>query len=156
MIEENMKKWHLHLKGQLPGGLDELIDEDCVFYSPVVFTAQKGKALTKMYLNAAGGTFNDDKGKDKGKDSAKNGPEPQATLAKMPKSKFRYSKEIMSGNQAVLEFESEVDGKYVNGVDILTWNDAGKIVEFKVMIRPLQAVNAMHQQMGEMLEKMKG
>ena len=61
MIEENMKKWHLHLKGQLPGGLDELIDEDCVFYSPVVFTAQKGKALTKMYLNAAGGTFNDDK-----------------------------------------------------------------------------------------------
>lgn len=48
MIEENMKKWHLHLKGQLPGGLDELIDEDCVFYSPVVFTAQKGKALTKM------------------------------------------------------------------------------------------------------------
>ena len=74
----------------------------------------------------------------------------------MPKSKFRYSKEIMSGNQAVLEFESEVDGKYVNGVDILTWNDAGKIVEFKVMIRPLQAVNAMHQQMGEMLEKMKG
>ena len=63
MIEENMKKWHLHLKGQLPGGLDELIDEDCVFYSPVVFTAQKGKALTKMYLNAAGGTFNDDKGK---------------------------------------------------------------------------------------------
>ena len=108
------------------------------------------------YLNAAGGTFNDDKGKDKDKDSAKNDSEPQATLANMPKSKFRYSKEIMSGNQAVLEFESEVDGKYVNGVDILTWNDAGKIVEFKVMIRPLQAVNAMHQQMGEMLEKMKG
>jgi len=152
MIEENMKKWHLHLKGQLPGGLDELIDEDCVFYSPVVFTAQKGKALTKMYLNAAGGTFNDDK--DKG--SAKNDSKPQSTLAKMPKSKFRYSKEIMSGSQAMLEFESEVDGKYVNGVDILTWNDAGKIVEFKVMIRPLQAVNAMHQQMGEMLEKMKG
>tara|TARA_B110000091_G_scaffold51483_1_gene56651 strand:- start:2947 stop:3417 length:471 start_codon:yes stop_codon:yes gene_type:complete len=156
MIEENMKKWHLHLKGQLPGGLDELIDEDCVFYSPVVFTAQKGKALTKMYLNAAAVRINDDKGKDKDKDSAKNDSEPQATLANMPKSKFRYSKEIMSGNQAVLEFESEVDGKYVNGVDILTWNDAGKIVEFKVMIRPLQAVNAMHQQMGEMLEKMKG
>jgi hypothetical protein len=152
MIEENMRKWHLHLKGQLPGGLDELIDEDCVFYSPVVFTAQKGKALTKMYLNAAGGTFNGDKSKD----VAKNKSEPPATLEKMPKSKFRYSKEIMSGNQAVLEFESEVDGKYVNGVDILTWNDAGKIVEFKVMIRPLQAVNAMHQQMGEMLEKMKG
>lgn len=146
MIEENMKKWHLHLKGQLPGGLDELIDDDCIFYSPVVFTAQKGKALTQMYLNAAGGTFSGDKKK----------PKEGATLSKMPESKFRYSKEIMSGNQAMLEFESEVDGKYVNGVDILTWNDAGKITEFKVMIRPLQAVNAMHQQMAEMLEKMKG
>ena len=146
MIEENMKKWHLHLKGQLPGGLDELLDEDCVFYSPVVFTAQKGKALTKMYLNAAGSTFSGDK-KD---DDAKAEP----TLSKMPESKFKYSKEIMSGNQAVLEFESEVDGKYINGVDILTWNDAGKITEFKVMIRPLQAVNAMHQQMAAMLEKM--
>jgi hypothetical protein len=61
---------------------------------------------------------------------------------------------VLSGNHAVLEFESEVDGKYVNGVDIITCNDEGKIIEFKVMIRPLQAVNAMHQQMKAMLEKM--
>ena len=58
--------------------------------------------------------------------------------------------------QVVLEFETEVGGKYVNGVDIITWNDEGRIIEFKVMIRPLQAVNLMHQQMAAMLEKMNG
>ena len=54
----------------------------------------------------------------------------------------------------VLEFESEIEGKYINGVDIISWNDEGKISEFKVMIRPLQAINMMHEQMRKMLEKM--
>jgi hypothetical protein len=60
----------------------------------------------------------------------------------------------MSGNQAILEFETQMDGKYVNGVDIITCNDEGRIIEFKVMIRPLQAVNTVHAQMGAMLKKM--
>ncbi len=138
MIEAVMKKWHLHLQGELDGGLDELLADDVEFYSPIVFTAQKGKDLTKMYLTAAGNTFS-------------GGIENENGTAF---SKFRYAKEVLSGNHAVLEFESEVDGKYVNGVDIITCNDEGKITEFKVMIRPLQAVNAMHQQMKAMLEKM--
>ena len=139
MIEQVMKKWHLYIKGELAGGLDELLADDVEFYSPIVFTAQKGKDLTKMYLAAAGNTFSAGE-KEKQDDAAV--------------SNFRYAKEVMSGNCAVLEFESEVDGKYVNGVDIITCNDEGKITEFKVMIRPLQAVNAMHQQMKAMLEKM--
>lgn len=139
MIEEVMKKWHLFIKGELPGGLDELLADDVEFYSPIVFTAQKGKDLTKMYLAAAGNTFSG---------GAKEKQEGAAV------SNFKYAKEVMSGNHAVLEFESEVDGKYINGVDIITCNDEGKIIEFKVMIRPLQAVNAMHQQMKAMLEKM--
>jgi len=61
---------------------------------------------------------------------------------------------VLSGNQAVLEFETELEGKYVNGVDIITCNEEGKITEFRVMIRPLQAVNLMHEQMKAMLEKM--
>ena len=69
--------------------------------------------------------------------------------------KFRYTKEIVDGHHAMLEFETTVDGKAVNGVDIITCDDDGKIVEFKVMVRPLQAVNAVHQQMGQMLERMK-
>ena len=69
---------------------------------------------------------------------------------------FRYTKKVISGNQAVLEFETSMGGKYVNGVDIISCNDEGKIVEFKVMLRPLQAVNAVHAAMGAMLKKMQG
>lgn len=109
------------------------------FYSPIVFTAQKGKELTKLYLGAAGNTFS---GGDKEKAPGSS------------KSSFRYIKEVLCGDYAVLEFESEIDGKYINGVDIITFNDKGKISEFKVMIRPLQAINTMHEQMKAMLEKM--
>ncbi|HUO49769.1 MAG TPA: nuclear transport factor 2 family protein, partial [Acidimicrobiales bacterium] len=68
---------------------------------------------------------------------------------------FRYTKEILAGDTAVLEFETTMEGKYVNGVDIIRCNDEGRIVEFRVMIRPLQAVNLVHRQMAAMLEKMK-
>lgn len=139
MIEENMKNWHLQLKGEFPGGLDDLLAEDCTFFSPIVFSPQRGKDLTKLYLNAAGNTFSGGD-KDRAPGSAN--------------SSFKYTKEILSGNHAVLEFESEINGKYINGVDIITWNDEGKIIEFKVMIRPLQAINMMHEKMKAMLEKM--
>ena len=141
MIEQNMEKWHLHLKGQLAGGLDELLADDCVFYSPIVFSPQKGKELTKMYLSAAGNTFSDGDKK---------------AVPGQSESKFKYIKEVLCGNHAVLEFESEIQGKYINGVDIITFNENGQITEFKVMIRPLQAINMMHEQMKAMLEKMNG
>jgi hypothetical protein len=141
MIETCMKNWHLHLKGQYPGGLDALLADDCIFYSPVVFSPQKGKALTKMYLDAAGSTFS---GGDKDK-------APGQTA-----SPFKYTKEVLSGNCAVLEFETHIEGKYINGVDIITCDESGLIVEFKVMIRPLQAVNMLHQQMQTMLASMQG
>ena len=139
MSQTNLDNWHLHLKGEFPGGLDALLHEDCAFYSPIVFTPQQGKTLTKMYLQAAGGTFSEgDKEKSPGqKESA-----------------FRYIKEVCSGNEVVLEFESEIQGKYINGVDIITFDDEGLVTEFKVMIRPLQAVNLMHSQMQAMLESM--
>ena len=57
MIHEVIEKWHLHMKGQLPGGLDELLDDNVVFISPIVFTPQEGKAITKLYLQAAGQTL---------------------------------------------------------------------------------------------------
>ena len=67
---------------------------------------------------------------------------------------FRYVKEILDGHHAVLEFETTVEGKYVNGIDMITCDDDGMITEFKVMIRPLQAINLVHAQMKAMLEKM--
>ena len=142
MIHEVIEKWHLHMKGQLPGGLDELLDDDVVFISPIVFTPQEGKAITKLYLQAAGQTL-------PGEQKSSGAP------TKGDKS-FRYIKEVLSGSTAVLEFETYVEGKYVNGIDMITCNEAGKITEFKVMIRPLQAINLVHKQMGEMLERMKG
>jgi hypothetical protein len=134
MIHEVIEKWHLHMKGQLPGGLDELLDDN-------VFTPQEGKAITKLYLQAAGQTL---PGEKKASGSPTNDDK-----------SFRYIKEVLSGSTAVLEFETYVEGKYVNGIDMITCNEQGKITEFKVMIRPLQAINLVHKQMGEMLERMK-
>ncbi len=140
-IDDVIEKWHEHLRGRLPGGLDELLDDEVVFYSPIVYTPQEGKAITKLYLQAAGQTLPGD-------------------TAVAPKDdggtgRFRYTKTVTTGDTAVLEFETTVDGKYVNGVDIIRCNDAGRIVEFRVMIRPLQAINLVHQQMAAMLERMK-
>ena len=70
-------------------------------------------------------------------------------------SSFRYTKQVVQGNVAVLEFEGEVDGIAINGVDIITWNQEDKITEFKVMVRPLKAINLLHQRMAAMLELLK-
>jgi len=141
MIEQTMERWHQHLRGELPGGLDELLHDDVVFYSPIVFTPQVGKAVTKLYLEAAGQTLPGDQADDGGPSSSSGGG-------------FRYTKKVLSGDVAVLEFETTVEGKYVNGVDIIRCDDEGRIVEFRVMIRPLQAVNLVHRQMAAMLESM--
>ena len=139
MIKENIKKWHDHIKGEQSGGFDELLDDDIIIYSPIVFSPQKGKELTTLYLMAAGNTFGGEQSKD----------------GTLEDSSFKYTKEVLDGNQAILEFETQIDGKYVNGVDIITFNDQGKIIEFKVMIRPLQAVNIIHEKMQEMLKRFK-
>ena len=138
MIHEVVERWHRHLRGELEGGLDALLDDDVVFYSPIVYTPQVGKAITTLYLSAAGQTLPGDKN----------------ASSSDPSKRFRYTKQVLAGDTAVLEFETTVEGKYVNGVDIIRCNEAGKIVEFRVMIRPLQAINLVHRQMGEMLEKL--
>lgn len=142
MIEQTIERWHACLKGDFAGGLEALLADDVVFYSPIVFTPQRGKAVTKLYLTAAYGTFGGDLEKGPGSGA--------------PVPGFRYVKQVLSGRHAVLEFETVVDGKSVNGVDIITCDDDGQICEFKVMIRPLQAVNLMHARMRSMLEKLEG
>ena len=137
-----IEKWYEVIKSDNPDKYDEILAEDCVFYSPVVYTPQRGREITKMYLMAAGGVFG-------GEDS------PNEILDKKSPSKFRYIKEVIGENSAVLEFETEIDGIYVNGIDLISWNEENKITEFKVIVRPLQAVNKLHQQMQDMLEKMK-
>ena len=125
MIDDVIARWHRYLGGESPGGLDELLADDVVFYSPVVYTPQRGKPVTTQYLEAASRTL-------AGGD-------------------FRYTKQVLSGDTAVLEFETSVEGKYVNGVDIVRCDDEGRIIEFRVMIRPLQGIQAVHEQMGRRL-----
>ena len=117
--------WHTLAKHRDALGLDDLLADDAVFHSPVVHIPQVGKAITKKYLAAAFQVFFNDT--------------------------FRYVREIKGERDAVLEFQVELDGITVNGVDMLKWNDSGKVTEFKVMLRPLKAVNLIHQKMGAML-----
>jgi len=149
MIEAALEKWFQLIHGENAGDrsalLDEFLAEDVVFYSPIVFTPQEGRAAAKLYLMAAGSAFGAD-------DSAEAAPGD----GKEQGGGFRYTKQVITGNHAILEFETTMGGTYVNGVDIITCNDAGKVVEFKVMIRPLQAINRVHAEMGAMLKKLQG
>src|SRR5688500_3593590 len=131
MIEAVVERWHRFMRGEDPGALEALLADDVVFYSPVVYRPQEGKAITTRYLTAAS--------------QALPGTDPSTGAdGKSSGGRFRYTKQVVAGDTAVLEFETSVDGKYVNGVDIIRCNDGGQIVEFRVMIRPLQAVNAVH------------
>ncbi|MGY1650260.1 nuclear transport factor 2 family protein [Geodermatophilus sp. SYSU D01119] len=126
MIDDVVARWHRYVDERPPGALDELLADDVVFLSPVVFTPQEGKAVTTRYLEAA-------------------------AVALAGEGAFRYTKEVVAGDTAVLEFETTLGGRYVNGVDIIRCDDAGRIVEFRVMVRPLQAIQAVHEAMGRQL-----
>ena len=141
IIHDVIERWHRHLRGELPGGLDELLHPDVVFFSPIVYTPQEGREITKLYLTAAGQTLPGDPAVGDGDGAPEEGG-------------FRYTKHVLDGDTAVLEFETTVAGKYVNGVDVIRCDDDGRIVEFRVMIRPLQAVNLVHAQMKAALERM--
>ena len=129
MIKTTIAQWHNLLESNNAAELDLLLADDAVFHSPIVHTPQYGKALTKMYLSAAFLVFYNDT--------------------------FTYVREVIGERDAVLEFQVEIDGIKVNGVDMIKCDDEGKIIEFKVMVRPLKAVNLIHQKMMLMLEKMK-
>jgi hypothetical protein len=124
---ETVEKWHEIVTQRDIARLDEVLAEDCVFLSPVVHTPQEGRELTKFYLTGAFNVFNDS---------------------------FHYVKQVVTSDHAVLEFVCDVDGILVNGVDILTFDVEGRITEFKVMIRPLKAVNLLHAKMKAMLEQL--
>ena len=106
--------------------MENLLADDAVFHSPIVHTPQRGKDVTALYLSAAFQVLVNDS--------------------------FHYVREVEGANDAVLEFAVVIDGVQVNGVDMIRWNAEGKITDFKVMLRPLKAINLIHQKMAEMLE----
>ena len=141
-IHDVLDRWHRHLRGQLPGGLDALLHEDCVFYSPVVFSPQRGRKISKLYLAAAANVLpGDEAAGSPSEDGEHHGS-------------FGYTKKIAEGHHAMLEFETMVGDISVNGIDIITCDDEGWITEFKVMMRPYKALDAVREQMASMMEQL--
>lgn len=122
--------WHQVVTSRDPAALRALLDDDVVFHSPVVHTPQRGRAITFQYLMGAMHVLNNDQ--------------------------FHYVRELVGAQDALLEFVTEIDGIQINGIDLIRWNEAGRITDFKVMVRPLKAVNMLHQKMGEMLQRLAG
>lgn len=141
-IHDVLDRWHQHLRGDLPGGLDALLHEDCIFYSPVVFSPQRGREISKLYLSAAANVLPGDEAA------------AQPVTSEDEHGKFRYTKKIADGHHAMLEFETMVGEVSVNGVDIITCDDDGWIIEFKVMMRPYKALDAVRDQMAAMMQKL--
>ena len=126
MNSNPLDQWHQLVRERNPRGLDALLADEVVFHSPVVHTPQVGKGITTHYLMAAMQVFFN--------------PE------------FRYVREVVGGRDAVLEFETVIDGITVNGVDMVSWNNDGLITSFKVMVRPLKAMQVVHEKMAAMLQ----
>lgn len=127
---DTLASWHHIVRHSDFAGLQQLLAEDCVFHSPVVHTPQRGRDLTAAYLAAA--------------------------MQVLGNGTFRYMRQVVAERDAVLEFEAELDGIHINGVDLIHWNDDGRITDFKVMVRPLKAVNLLHQRMAAALAERGG
>jgi len=126
MKDHPIAAWHRLVRTHDAAGIAALLADDAVFHSPVVHSPQAGKKIVARYLGAAFQVFFNPT--------------------------FRYVREIIGPSDAVLEFQTEIDGVAVNGVDLVKWNEAGLIVDFKVMVRPLKAINLIHQRMAAMLQ----
>ena len=120
-----IERWLGVIENGQTADLDDLLAEDAIFYSPAVFTPQRGRATAAAYLRAAEQMF------------AGTG--------------FHYVNTWIDTHSAVLEFAAEVDGVAVEGVDILHWNDAGQLTTVKVMIRPFKAIQTVVAKMAELL-----
>ncbi len=128
VAQAGIAAWHDYMHGGSdPEKLKAMLADDAVFHSPVVHTPQEGKAKVFAYLHAASHVLGNDS--------------------------FHYVREIVDGDTAVLEFALVLDGIQVNGVDMVRWNADGRIEDFKVMVRPLKAINKVWEKMGEMLAK---
>jgi len=127
-IPKAIQIWHTGVTHRDASMLDTLLADDVAMYSPVVFTPQTGKTITTVYLTAA--------------------------MHVLVNDKFKYIREVYGDTDAMLEFETELDGIYINGIDMISWNANNQITSFKVMVRPLQAVNKLHQLMAMMLDQL--
>ena len=142
--------WHSVLEGDR-GVFDTLIADEAVLHSPVIFKPLPGKETVTMYLTAAAMSF---VGERKPRDERAEKPVYKLPNGQEWDGKFRYVREVVGERDAILEFETTMKGKYVNGIDMITCNDAGQIVDFKVMVRPMQALESVRETMVSALDKL--
>jgi SnoaL-like domain len=126
MPNNNLQNWYDFIKEDDPSKLQDMLHDDAVFTSPVVHTPQRGRALVTAYLSAASKVLGGDE--------------------------FKYVREFDCGDRAVIEFICQIDGIEINGIDMIEWDQDGKITDFKVMVRPLKAIQKLHQMMAAMLQ----
>jgi hypothetical protein len=119
------ERWHAYIKDHNTDNLWDMLHPDAVFESPVVHTPQRGREIVYKYLTSAGKVLGGET--------------------------FRYVGEWHASNSMILEFMNEINGIKIDGIDMITWDEAGLITHFKVMVRPLKAVNMLHQMMGAQL-----
>ncbi|HUO48594.1 MAG TPA: nuclear transport factor 2 family protein [Acidimicrobiales bacterium] len=158
-----LSQWHRVLASDRDALADLLADE-AVLHSPIVFTPQRGKDLVLLYLTGAMMTFGGDADHAATGGTSVAAPPPESrasggregSAADTWDGRFRYVRTVTGSHDAVLEFETTMRGTYVNGVDMIRCNDEGRIVDFKVMIRPLRAVNTVHELMAAALEQLQG
>jgi hypothetical protein len=124
---DTISRWRDVAKSGDADALEALLADEVVFHSPVVHTPQRGKAIVHKYLSAA--------------------------FHVLFNPSFRYVGEWRAERSAALEFMTTVEGVEIDGVDLIAWDASGRIVEFKVMARPLKAINLLHRLMGERLAK---
>ena len=120
-----IERWLSVIESGQTAPLEDMLAEEAVFYSPAVFTPQRGRALTAAYLRAAEQMFSG--------------------------TGFHYVNKWFDTHSAVLEFAAEIDGLTVEGIDMIHWNNEGKITSFKVMIRPFKALQGVIGKMAELL-----
>ena len=118
--------WHDIIRNGDTSALETLIADDAVFHSPVVHTPQVGKAIVVKYLTAAAMVLMNDS--------------------------FHYVREMVQEQEALLEFQATIDDIVINGIDHIRWNENNQIVEFKVWVRPLKAIQKLHQVMAKQLD----
>ncbi len=126
MTSDPIAVWHRAVETHDLAPFEALIAGDAVFQSPAVHAPQTGKAIVTKYLHAA--------------------------LAVLNNGTFRYLDEWHGDRSAVLEFEATIDGIYINGIDLIRWNEAGEVVNFKVMVRPMKALEHIVSLMGAQLQ----
>lgn len=125
-----LKRWHTMLATADLKDLPELLAPDAVFRSPMAHTPYPGGAVVSMILNTVFTVFED----------------------------FHYHRKLASadGHNVVLEFSARVGDKQLKGIDLIRFNEEGKIIEFEVMVRPLSGLQALGEEMGRRLASSKG